>query len=271
MNARKRLIKTILTTSIIFLIPTCLAITGYLMVNKKYQLPESIGNFLVSKKGEIGKELIETKPEETSLKLNTKTLYFIINEEKSQIDYMMVELLNCKTNQMRFLTIPTTTKITLSNSLFQTMKETYVSVPQIMKLSMLYQYFGNEDAYEYGIDIIEEAFEVHIDYYSVMNTEEYKDLFSTNKNGIEILKEKWVTLAGNIITKKNIKDLLVKFYNIQNTSFTLEQRLNYLETYEMISSSDISFQIIEGEQKNEAFVPDLEEIKRSILEFCKIS
>lgn len=271
MSIRKGIIKTVIATSIIILVPICLAITGYQLINNHYQLPESVIDYMVIKKNEISQEPVEITPEEVSLKLNTKTLYFILNEENNQIEYMLVELLNCKTNKLKFLTIPTTTKITLSNTLFQKLKETYVSVPQMMKLSMLYQYFGNEDAYTYGMDIVEEAFGVHMDYYLVMNTENYKKLFETNKNGIEVLKEEWTSSINNIVTKKNTKETLLKINEMQESSFSLERRFNYLETYETLSTSDLSFEIIQGEQKNESFVPELEEIKRSILEFCNIS
>ena len=64
---------------------------------------------------------------------------------------------------------------------------------------------------------------------------------------------------------------MLKFYSIQKTNYAMEQRLSYLETFESLKPSDITFEMLLGEQKNEAFIPDFENIKRVILEFCNIS
>lgn len=268
MSLKRNVVHTAIATSLIFFIPTCLALSGYFMVNKKYQLPETVFEYIQTSKVSTPAEI---KPEEVSLKLNIKTVYYIFDDENKQIEHILLELLNCKTKKIQYITIPTSTKLTLSNTLFQTMKETYVSVPQIMKLSMLYQYFENQDAFTNGIDIMQEAFGIHIDYYTIMDKQDYKEVFETSKEGIEVIKDEYLAYLDQTVTLKNMKELMSKFYSIQKTNYDIEQRLSYLETYESLKPSDITFQMLQGEQKNEAFVPDFENIKRLILEFCNIS
>lgn len=268
MSLRRNVVKTAIATTLIFLIPTCLALSGYFTVDRKYQLPEAVIKYIQNSKES---KPVQINPEEESLKLNMKTLYYIIDDDSKQVEYILLELLNCKTKKIQYITIPTSTKITLSNTLFQTMKETYVSLPQIMKMSMLYQYFENEDAFTYGIEIFQEAFGVHIDYYTIIDAKKYNEIFETNKEGVEVLKDEWLAYLDQNVTRKNMKELMLEFYSIQKTNFDIEQRLSYLETYESLTSSDITFDILQGEQKNEGFLPDLENIKRAILEFTNIS
>lgn len=238
------------------------------MVNRKYQLPETVIKYIQDSKESVPDQI---SSEDVNLKLNVKTLYYIFDDENKQIEHILLELLNCKTNKMQYITIPTSTKLTMSNSLFQAMKETYVSVPQIMKLSMLYQYFESQDAFTYGMDIMQEAFGIHIDYYTLINMKDYKELFETNKEGIEVVKKEYLAYLDQPVTLKNMKEQIVKFYSIQKTNYTMEQRMGYLETYESLKPSDVTFEMLQGEQKNEAFIPDFENIKRLILEFCNIS
>lgn len=265
MSLKKSVIKTAIATSVIFLIPTCLALSGYYMVNMRYQLPETVIKYIQN--SSVNSKTDEMNHEDESLKLNIKTLYYVYNEENNQIEAILLELLNCITSKMVFLTIPTSTKVTVSNGLYQTMKETYVSVPQIMKLAMLYHYFGNEDAYTYGMNIMEEAFDIDIDYYSVINIKDYDEIFETNSNGVEVIREKYISSLDNIVTKKRMKNLMLEFNDIQKTNDSMERRMKYLETYESLGKSDISFEILPGEQKNEAYVPDVEKFKRDILNF----
>lgn len=264
MSLKRNVVKTAIATSLIFFIPTCLALSGYFMVNRKYQLPDNVINYIQNSKVSTPDEI---NPEEVSLKLNIKTLYYVFNDENKQIEHILLELLNCETDKMQYITIPTSTKLTLSNTLFQTMKETYVSVPQIMKLSMLYQYFENQDAFTYGMDIMQEAFGVHIDYYTIIDVKDYNELFETSKEGFEVIKDEYLAYLDQTVTLKNMKEQMLKFYSIQKTNYEIEKRLSYLETYESLKASDITFEMLQGVQKNEAFIPDFENIKRLILEF----
>lgn len=266
-NIKKKIIKIALVTSMLILVPVGLAVFGYQLTTNKYQLPKEITDFILETQSEIpvGETIIEEVP--SDVKLNTKTLYYVFDDGNQEIAYMLIELLNSKNNKMMFLTVPTATKVTVSNTLYQTMKDTYVSIPQIMKLSKLYQYFDNEVAYTYGVDIIEEAFGIHIDYHAIISLEEYEKIFISKSDGVQMLNDKWLKWADGAVTQKGTKGKISEFHEKLQTDFSLENRYAYLETYEKLTASDFIFEIISGEKKNEAYVPNVEEIKRKILEF----
>lgn len=267
MDLRKRVIKLAVLTSFCIILPLTLGIVAYKVSTYKLQLPENVTGYIMDKQDVIEDVNTNETIIKSETKLSTKTLYFVIDEDK-EINHIIIELLNCNSGKMLFLTVPTTTKITMSNSLFQTVKDKYVSAPQIIKLTMLYQYFNNKDAYVYGTKIMEETFGVHFDYYTVMKLDDYKKIFTVKKDGLQKLNQESETWINQLITKKNTNYKIKEFYDRIETTFTLEEKLKYLETYEKLEVSDISYQIIDGEQKSEAFLPNEEEIKTKILEFC---
>lgn len=248
-----------------------MAIMGVGVVKSKYSLPNDIEEFFVKRQNDISLEDVSGSIDKVSTKLSLKTVYFVHNKDTNVIEHIFIELLNCKNSKIMLLTVPNSTKVTLSIELYNTMKDTYVSAPQIMKLSMLTHYFTMEDAFSYGVKILEDAFRVHIDNYVTMDLESFEQVFTKEKDDIIYLKEEWMNWANMIVTQKDTMAKMKSFYDIMtNMDYSMDDRLPYLETYEKLTEEDFIFKQIEGEQKNDSFVPDVEIISRNILEFCQL-
>lgn len=56
---------------------------------------------------------------------------------------------------MDFVTIPAESQITVSNEIYKRMCAAGADAPQIITLSLLNDYFGDDTAYEYGILLLE--------------------------------------------------------------------------------------------------------------------
>lgn len=264
---KNTIIRLMLVTSLVILMAVALAAGGYQIITNRYHLPEEVTQFLDDYKGEKEEALPETIIEDSALKQSIRTLYFIKNPETDAITEILLVMLNGSTQKLKVLTFPPSMKVTVSNTLYQKMKETNVSIPQILKLSMLYQYFNKDEAYEYGMEILKESFEISIDAYAVINEEQYYEYFTEDTDRVQVLKEEYLDISELPVTEKKTKERLSEFYSKLQANFSLERWMPYLETYEKITTGDISFSMIPGEEKNDSFVPEIDNTKMMIIEF----
>lgn len=111
----------------------------------------------------------------------SKNLIYV-SDEKNKITHMILEICNTKTNNMDYVTIPTKTDYTIPTTMYRKLCTINDEIPQIIRLSRMKQYFENEeDAYGYGLLIVQKMLGTKLSYYTVLDTENYQSFCQETK------------------------------------------------------------------------------------------
>lgn len=128
----------------------------------------------VQQKKQVEQETLETIKQEANVDEISKNLIYV-SDEKNKITHMMIEICNTKTNNMDYVTIPTKNDYTIPTTMYRKLCTVNDEIPQIIRLSKIKQYFENEeDAYGYGLLIVQKMLGTKLSYYTVLNTETYE-------------------------------------------------------------------------------------------------
>lgn len=126
---------------------------------------------------EVIKELYGTaEVEEIS-----KNLIYSIDEESGKVKSMVLEIFNTKTGNMDYITLPTSTEITISNELYQKLVKGGCEAPQIIRLSRMNKYFSEDTLYEYGELILNDLLGIDISYYTVLEHGSFRRMFEKSE------------------------------------------------------------------------------------------
>lgn len=120
------------------------------------------------------KDILEEIMQEAQVDEVSKNLIYV-SDEKNKITHMILEVCNTKTNNMDYVTIPTKTDYTIPTTMYRKLCTINDEIPQIIRLSRIKQYFENEDdAYGYGLLIVQKLLGTKLSYYTVLTTEDYQ-------------------------------------------------------------------------------------------------
>ena len=97
------------------------------------------------------------------------------------IDAIVIEILNTESGNLDFVTIPAESQITVSNEVYKRMCAAGADAPQIITLSLLNDYFGDDTAYEYGILLLEDYMGIDIGYYTSMENSVFNSMFTQSE------------------------------------------------------------------------------------------
>lgn len=97
------------------------------------------------------------------------------------IDAIVIEILNTESGNLDFVTIPAESQITVSNEIYKRMCAAGADAPQIITLSLLNDYFGDDTAYEYGILLLEDYMGIDIGYYTSMENSVFNSMFTQSE------------------------------------------------------------------------------------------
>jgi len=183
----------------------------------------------------------------------SKHLIFSVDEDTGAIKKLVLEIFNCETHRMVFITIPIKTQFTLSDSLYHDLILVKPSIPQFLKISAISSYFPKEAMYEYGVLMIEDLLNIQISYYSVVPESLYETVFETDPMG-EVFSDNFIEFLHTITTEDDLRNYLENIYTLISSNLSLEDKFNYIESY--LSDVSISFEVIAGEDSNSAYLVD---------------
>ena len=117
----------------------------------------------------------------------SKNLIFVWDEDKGRITGCVLEVFDTEQNKLDYITIPTSGQITISSDMYKKIVLINSEIPQVFKLSKLCSYFdeGDDRAYGYGVLILEEYFNIDISYYTVVNAEQFDEMFDSKEHEID--------------------------------------------------------------------------------------
>lgn len=203
----------------------------------------------------------------------SKNLIFCVDEQ-GEIKKLLLELFLCEQRKMYYLTIPIETGITMSDSLYKKLTLVNPSVPQILKLSAITRHLPEETVYEYGVLLVEELLDLKMSYYTLVPVTVYDQVFRTEEPAEdgkgetayprEIFSEDFLTMMHNIRTEEELKAYLEDIYEEIDSNLSVEDKMNYLDSYLKLTPAGISFELLAGEKTNSAYVADKGKISEQL-------
>ncbi|NLL73924.1 MAG: hypothetical protein GX237_10400 [Clostridiales bacterium] len=199
----------------------------------------------------------------------SKHLIFSVDEESGEIKKLVLEIFNCRAHRIAYITIPIKTQFTLSDSLYRQLVLIKPSIPQSLKLSAITGYFPKESVYEYGVLMIEDLLDMRLSYYSVIPEGLYEDIFKTddlprgyndpqnsNRYPGEMFSDDFLEFLSTIDTERDLGEYIEKIYNEIDSSLSIGDKLNYLESYIKVPGENISFEVLVGNESNSEYTVD---------------
>ena len=91
-------------------------------------------------------------------------LIFNIDKSSKELQDAVLEILNTNTDCLVYMTIPKNAKFTMSQELYQTVREKNRGVPQIVSFENFHNYIASEQYYDFGTTLLEDTLNVDISF-----------------------------------------------------------------------------------------------------------
>ena len=228
----------------------------------------------------------------------SKNLIYVCNE-KDQITHMMLEICNTNTNNMDYVTIPTRNDYTIPSTMYRKLCTISENIPQIIRISKIKQYFDDEEqAYGYGLLIVEKMLGTSLSYYTVLDQETYDNHYQQVKVKLSYKKtedasatptptpsESAAPSSSNTKTKMKIscaseayinqlKDIqgdeskIVEYiksqYDRVNSNLTVTNKIGYIKSYEAMNVDYFHYWGCPGSYDGKIFTVDTKAAKKFI-------
>ena len=197
-------------------------------------------------------------------------LIYGYSEKKQSITALILEIWNQNDGSLAYLTVPTDTGYTISKELYQRLAAVWPEVPQMMRLSLLYQYFEGEDSFEYGCAVVGELLGAKIQSYTAFSTQELKERFKKNKKGVWKLQKEfqaeltaWEEKPWNE-REEFLEEYITNLYKNIKTSRSLQERIAGLSFYKPLSCETVSYYKLPGKAQNAGYQPDQNLIRQEL-------
>lgn len=209
----------------------------------------------------------------------SRNLIFCVDEQ-GEVRRLLLEVFHCEQGRLYYLTIPTETGITMSDSLYRRLILVNPSVPQLLKLSGITEHFPKESAYAYGVLLVEELLKIKMSYYTVMPAPTYDKIFQTEEPTEtvgeagegkgqtiyprEIFSEGFISVIQHIRTEEELQRYIEELYEEIESNLSLEDKMNYFDSYLKLAPARITFELLAGEPKNSGYVPDGDKVAEQL-------
>lgn len=213
---------------------------------------------------------------EASIDDVSKNLIYSYNEDTKEIDKIILEIFHCENKKMTYITIPMRTQFTMSNELYRKLVLVHPAIPQILKLSTMTRYLDSETVFEYGVLIVADLLDIDISYYTAIPKATFDTIFTEGtassevdgkKGGteertteqmvpVEIFTDEYTDFLKSFQTAEELSTYIEEIYPSFQSNLSLLDKMNYLESYCKTPLSNLSFELIEGNDLNHAFIID---------------
>lgn len=158
----------------------------------------------------------------TSLsKLRPSTLMYVVDYETGKIEYLALEVFDTVSMEAAFIYIDPDVSYTMTGSLYRALANGNVLVPQTVKFSELYGYYGTPAAFDAGKKIAGEMLGTPIDYYAA---------YTAEQGGDELSIKRITSLGLKSLYDRNVTE---------HTDLTEEESLGYAELIGYLKDKDI--------------------------------
>ena len=205
---------------------------------------------------------------ETIVKANVdevaKNLVLGVDQDTSAIKSIVLEVFNINTKNIDLITIPETTKVTVSQELYEKLIKVNSHMPQIITLSEIGNYFEQAVAYEYLTLILNEYLDTTISFYSAMLTQQFDEYFTakTTDNGAYTFCQEKLEEFKGYTTEEKVTDALMSYYEGIQSNLKLSERKTYVTYYLRANLSNIRTYRLEETHENETYQLSSEQKER---------
>lgn len=205
----------------------------------------------------------------------SKNLIYSYNKKTNEIEAVLLELLNCDNNELTYLTLPVKTQLTMSPALYQKMVLVNPEIPQMMTLSAIPKYFDLKKSGEDSIQIVEEIFATKINYYTVIPSDTFNEMYSIKNvqqnDGNDVVPQyvfRWAyrKTFRNIDTQDKLKNYIKENYSDVKSNLPLKGKLSLAKYYSKIKSNNLHYELLKGSNFNRGYVIDPNLVQQQLQE-----
>lgn len=246
-------------------------VLGYQLTMKNLQPEEAI---LAYQEDTVPESITQARVDDIS-----KNLIYCYNEDTGEITKLLLEIFDCKNKQLTYITIPMRTQITMSDSLYRKMVAVNPQIPQVMLLSSMTKYLDSDTVFDYGVLMLDDLLGIDISYYTATPQSTYDTIFTekvpTDSDGntddgeinntsgqtlpVEAFTDDYITFLKTIKTEEELGTYIESFYSDVRSNLSAHDKMNYLDSYRATPLSNVSFELISGNNQNSAFLIDKEQ------------
>ena len=182
-------------------------------------------------------------------------MIYSYDEKTKEIQAMVLELFDCNTKNMTYVTIPANTQITLSGQTYEELLEKSGKLPQLVTMSKINEYFSGDVAYEYGIKILQEELKADIGYFTAMTSAEFKKCFE-RENGKKTIYRPTKKLLGEASENKEVEqmdDYIESKWDLLISDITLSQKQHYSKDLVQVNRDLIRTYCVYGSEVSGVF------------------
>lgn len=203
-----------------------------------------------------------------------KNLIYVWNEEKQKISSCVLEVFDSESHDLRFITIPVNGKLTLSTEIYQKLSRISEEVPQMIQISDLTKYFKTEDeAYGYGVIMLENCFDIEISYYTVVSKADFDTCFENKKvksgrgkvDG-KVLRDSYLS---EMSSQQDMEKYLKEMDKKTKSNLSTKDRLSYAEAYTAVQQDKIVYYALPMIREGKSYHFDLEKCS-TIFRKCNV-
>jgi len=255
-----------------FLIVSVLLVAGILT----YKI--TMNNWQETAKEDVQEDQEETIQEsitQASVDDISKNLIYCYNQETNEITKLVLEIFNSKEKKLTYITIPMRTQLSMSYTLYHKMIAVHPEMPQLLQLSVITKYLNEATVFDYGVLMIEDLLNLKISYYTVIPQETYDTIFvskmleDSKESGstlntpsvastlpVEVFTNEYKELLTTIKSTGELRNYIENLYQSVQSNLALPDKLSYVESYSNSTLSDVTYELIEGKNKNSAYLID---------------
>ncbi|SET63700.1 LytR C-terminal domain-containing protein [[Clostridium] polysaccharolyticum] len=183
-------------------------------------------------------------------------LLFSLNEANKELEHVVLEVFNTKTDCLMYMTIPMNAKLSMSQRLYMELFKKNKDIPQIISFDSIKEYVNPAGYYDFGAALIDDALGLDISYYTIVPSEVFDDVF--------VEQDGYLTLTDDVLgTVKNYNEQEIDSYmrnfcrNVKS-NLSLEKRLTYTPALSKVVWEDVIYNLIPGESDSDSYSIDKE-------------
>ena len=187
-------------------------------------------------------------------------LLFSLNEMNKELEHVVLETFNTKTDCLVYTTIPMNAKLAMSNELYKKICEEKGDVPQILSFDTFKEYLNPGQYYDIGAALIEDALGISVSYYTIVPSSVFDEVFAEEENKL-VFSQQMADTVKKYEDEEEIITCVREFYKKTKSNLSLEQKLTYTPALSKVVWEDIIFNLIPGSEEQEGFTVDIEQAR----------
>ena len=193
-------------------------------------------------------------------------LIYSYDKAKKKVDALVLELFDQTTKNLNYITIPANTQITIDQSTYSEILKVNQSVPQVISIADVPQYFSGDVAYEYGIMILTDELHADIGYFTMLNTDVFHKYFrKLNRQALTYYpSELLLNSAAACKSSGEMDDFIEGKWDSLVSDITLSQKQHYSDALLQVNQDYIRGYSAYGSKSGNVFTLNRKKNKKLI-------